>query len=221
MSFYVVATPIGNLKDITLRAIETLQRVDYIVSEKPSTTRKLLSHYNIHKKVLLFSYNKQEDFLKRLYQDLRKGKEIALVCEAGTPLISDPGSRLLSFLWSMNVKIVPVPGVSALTTALSICPFDVSRFLFLGFLPKKRKRNEWLERIKNTSEAIVIFESPHRLKKTIEQLFQVIGERRIFVAREMTKFYEEFLILDRKGWKKSLEDLKIKGEFTLILEPKQ
>lgn len=224
-SLYIVATPIGNLNDITQRAIDTLKAVDLVLSEDTRVTKKLLMHYEIDKHTM--SYHQQSGDYKKaeILKMLLEGKDIALVTDAGTPGVSDPGNELIDFVLSGSpeIKIVPIPGPSSLTTALSVCGFNVKSFLFLGFWPKK-KAGKLIKIVKDSKAAAVFFESPYRIVKTIELLSAEFGEdKRIFVGQELTKMYERSLRGTLKDVKESLvseqkEAGRVRGEIVCILE---
>lgn len=218
-TLYIVATPIGNLGDITIRAIETLGQVDLILAEDTRVASKLLSHLNISKDII--SYHQQSDENKKLQilASLLQGKNIALITDAGTPGISDPGGELIQFLLEKEpeIKIVPIPGPSSLTTALSASGIRANEFLFLGFLPKKGKTKIW-EKIQNVNGTTVFFESPHRIIKTLEEIKANFGEVRICVARELTKIHETFYRGTVSEVITSLNSGVIKGEIVVILD---
>jgi len=169
-TLFIVATPIGNLKDISLRALETLKEVDLIVCEDTRHTRKLLSHFDIHKPLERFDAHAKESKIKKLIQMLQDNKNIALVTDAGTPAISDPGSVLVQKATEQGIRIIPIPGPSAVTTALSISGFPSDRFTFLGFIPHKKGRTKFIKNITETKHTVVFFESPHRIKKLLDEL---------------------------------------------------
>ncbi|MQF98822.1 MAG: 16S rRNA (cytidine(1402)-2'-O)-methyltransferase [SAR202 cluster bacterium] len=215
-SLYIVSTPIGNLEDITLRAIRVLNDVDIIAAEDTRVTRKLLSHYKIHTRVT--SYNEHNKSLKipRLVDSLSK-MDIALVSDAGTPTINDPGVELVRAVIRQGFEVVPVPGPSAVTTALSVSAFSGKQFLSLGFLPnKKSERKTFLKTIENTEYTTVFFEAPHRLKQTLKELSGVIGNRNITVLREATKYFEEIFYGTVASCELHFD--KPKGEFTVVIE---
>ena len=225
----IVATPIGNLGDITMRALNVLREADLILCEDTRVTRKLLSHYDIHTRTESFHAHTKEEKLERFIALLAEGGNLALVTDAGTPGISDPGSRLVSLLYKRfgshptdGVSVVAVPGPSAVIAALSISGFPVSDFLFLGFLPHKKGRKTLFEEVASSSRAVVLYESPHRILKTLEALSLVIGERPIAVARELTKVYEEVII----GTAAEVLDgftrvpKRKRGEFVVMISPR-
>lgn len=218
-NLFVVATPIGNLKDITLRALEVLKEVDLVVAEDTRKAKSLLSHYGISKRVLSLHRHSQARRIEEIVAKLKEGKDIALISEAGTPGISDPGEELVKRCGEEGIKTLPVPGVSALTSALSVSGFPTQSFLFLSFPSRKRsKRRKMLQQVKDYPYTLVLFESPHRILATLEDIQEIMGNRRIVICRELTKIHEEIL---RGKVSEVLEELRrreIKGEFTLVLE---
>lgn len=219
--FYVVATPIGNLQDITLRALETLKLSDVIICEDTRITARLLEKYEIkNKKLLVYNDNSDEITRKKILHMLLSGSNVALVSDAGTPLISDPGYKLVCFLREHNVKVTPLPGASSVTTALSASGIACDNFLFLGFLPSPQiqRQNALKELPKNFT--LVFFESAMRAIEMLEDLHKIFGNRKIAVARELTKIHEE-IISDEiakviEFFKQNSE--KMRGEFVVILE---
>ncbi len=216
---YVVATPIGNLEDMTFRAINTLQKVDLIAAEDTRHTGKLLQHFQIKTPQISYHQHNQQKRTLELVEKLLQGQTIALVTDAGMPGISDPGFELVTACVEANLLIIPIPGVSASITALSASGLPTNRFIFEGFLPAKSKqRNQRLEALANSLLTIVLYESPHHLKTTLKDLANVLGEdRKIVLARELTKLHEEF-------WRGSIGEAIIdyekrepKGEFTLVI----
>ncbi len=196
---YVIATPIGNLEDISLRALRILkEQVNTIYCEDTRVTSKLINHFEMSGKKLV-SCNKENEHkrIKEIIQCLINGEDIALCSDAGTPLISDPGSQLIASLNCFvgardDIQLVPIPGASSLTAALSVCPIDTSRFVFEGFLPHSpQKRRRILRDMTEEKRAIVIFESPHRIVKCLEDIKTILGEREVFLARELTKKFEQ------------------------------
>lgn len=221
-TLYLVATPIGNLEDITLRALRILKEADFVLAEDTRNTLKLLNHFEIKTKLISFHEYSSEKKLQSIADQIEASKSVALVSDAGTPLISDPGFKLNLELVKRGINIVPLPGPSALSTALSAVHFPVSKFLFLGFLPHKKGKETLLKEIGNSNRAVVFFESPHRIIKTLERLEGFVDEKReVIVCREMTKIYEEFI---RGNLKKVILGLKskekIKGEITVVVSPK-
>lgn len=228
--FYVVATPIGNMSDITLRALETLKNVDLILCEDTRTTGKLLSKYNIKKPTMSFHAHSKLAKTDKIFKLLEEGKDIALVSDAGTPGISDPGAMLVSeikkhfnsvkgVLAGNGIDIIPIPGATAVITALSASGLPTHEFTFLGFLPHKKGRETLFKEIASSKRTMVFYESPHRILKTLESLAKFCPNKKVCLARELTKIYEEF----KTGSPRELFDyltenpIKQKGEFTVIV----
>ena len=216
-TLYIVATPIGNLEDITIRAIETLKKVDLIAAEDTRHTLGLLNHFNISKPLISYHRHNEETRVNELIEKLRNGDNIALVSDAGTPGISDPGEEIIKNCINENIKVIPIPGACAMVNALICSGLDTKEFTFLGFLPLNKKlRKNKLEEIKNSNKTIILYEAPHKLKNTLEDLQNILDNRKITIAREITKIYEEFI----RGT--ALEILSnidnIKGEIVLIIE---
>lgn len=215
---YIVATPIGNLKDITLRALDVLKGADLILCEDTRVTMKLLNHFEIKSKVS--SYHQHSNFKKteEITNLLKQGNKIALVCDAGTPGISDPGGKLIEeIIKSKSADVVCVPGPSALTAAISISGIAMDKFVFMGFPPIKNKRNKYFESIKEFNCPAIIYESPHRIIKTLGDLADILNNPEVIVARELTKIFESVY---RGSVKEVLETLKKeepKGEFVVIV----
>ena len=217
---YIVSTPIGNLEDITLRALNILKQVDLIACEDTRTTKKLLSRYQILKPLTSYHEHNEIEKAKELLSMLQEGHSIALVTDAGTPGVSDPGYRIVKLASENGVQIFSVPGPSAAVAALSISGLPTSSFTFLGFPPKQKKQLiHYLERLKDYPETLVFYESPRRVIKTLESMAEVFGERNASLGREITKMYEETL---RGTLSKIVTTLKsrdnLKGEFTLVIE---
>jgi len=219
--FYVVATPIGNMGDITLRALETLREADLILCEDTRQTRKLLEKYNIHTPTM--SYHAQSKLAKtdKIFKLLEEGKSLALVSDAGTPGISDPGALLVSQIKKnlFNVEVVPIPGATAVITALSAAGLPTHEFTFLGFLPHKKGRETLFKEIALSKRTVVFYESPHRILKTLEALVKFCPKKQVCVARELTKIYEEFKTGTPLEILKYFSDNagKQRGEFTVIV----
>jgi len=217
-TFYVVSTPIGNLKDITIRAIECLKKVSLIAAEDTRRTQKLLSHLNIKCKIISCHEHNELKRFNEIYKVLKKGHSVALVSDAGNPGISDPGARLISKLREEDVEIIPIPGPSAVSCALSICGMPADSFYFVGFLPQKKKeRQKILSEIKDIAALLVFFEAPHRIKKTLSDILKELGNRKIFFAREMTKRHETYILTTLE---QLLDELpaEIRGEITFVVE---
>ncbi|MBU1169820.1 MAG: 16S rRNA (cytidine(1402)-2'-O)-methyltransferase [Proteobacteria bacterium] len=220
---YIVATPIGNLDDITLRALNVLKSVDIIAAEDTRHTVKLLSRYSIKKHLFSFHDHNERDRMDILLSKIKEGNSVALVSDAGTPSVSDPGFRLVREAASQGLTIVPVPGVSAAVTALCASGLPTDAFVFLGFPPRKKgKRIEFLSDLKDEKKTLIFYESPHRIIQFIDEAIDILGPREAVLAREMTKIHEEFI----RG---SFEDIKgslsrreqIRGECTLIVSGAQ
>lgn len=219
-TLYIVATPIGNLKDLTLRAIEILKSVDIILTEDTRVTSKLLNEYEIKTKTVSYHQHSSDDKKLQIMSDLLAGKNLALVTDAGTPGISDPGNELIDFILQNNpeIKIIPIPGASALTTALSVSGFNTNKFVFLGFLPKK-KRLKLFKWLKEGEVSFAFYESPFRILKTLEVLKENFGdEKRILIARELTKMFETLYRGNIDEVKEKLLEGKIKGEIVVVVE---
>ena len=218
----IVSTPIGNLKDITLRAIETLKSVDLILAEDTRIAKKLLNHFSINN--TLESFNDKNEDLKNenLIKDLKEGKNIAIISDAGTPLINDPGFKLIRSAREENIKVTPIPGCTALIAGLSASGISSDKFTFLGFLPRtKIKRRKNLRQLVHKQETLIFFESVHRIGSTIEDMKELFGqERKAVLCKEITKIYESFIgnnFMEITDYIKEHQD-KLKGEFTIIVE---
>ena len=218
-TIYVVSTPIGNLEDITLRALRVLKEVGLIAAERVEHTKKLCRYYNIG--TPLTSYNSRNQHYKgrTLLKKVMSGLDIALVSDAGTPGLSDPGFRLLREAIDDNIKLVPVPGVSSSLAALSVSGLPTDRFIFVGFMSnKKGRRRKELEVLRLEYRTMIFFESPHRLINMLTDIYEIMGNRNIVLAKEITKMFEEITRKPVKEVLHSLEDIKIKGEYTIIVE---
>jgi 16S rRNA (cytidine1402-2'-O)-methyltransferase len=216
---YVVSTPIGNLEDITLRALRVLREVDLIAAEDTRRTRQLLTHYGIRKPLISYHDFNRRMREKTLLQELREGKSIALVTDAGTPGISDPGEELVLGAVQESIPLVPIPGPAALISALSVSGLPTESFLFYGFLPSRAAaRKKWLASLKDRPETLVFYESPRRVGSLLQDAAQILGDRRVVVAREMTKVYEEVYRGSVSEVLERLDEEEVKGEVTIILE---
>ena len=221
-TLYIVATPIGNLEDITLRALHTLKAVDLIACEDTRQTLKLLRHYNIPDKPLFAYHNFNErTATERLIAELLQGKSAALVSDAGTPTLSDPGFFLVRAAYQNGVRVVPIAGISALTAAISVSPIPIRYFHFEGFLPQKKGRQTRLKHLASLGSTVVLYESPHRLLKLLDELTEHFGNPTVMLARELTKVYEEILIGTATELKAKLSSKKILGEFVVIVHSEQ
>ncbi len=215
---YVVATPIGNLEDLTFRALRTLGEVSVIVCEDTRWTRKLLNKYSIKKKLISYYHPKENQKIPQIISLLKQGKDVALVTDSGTPGISDPGYPLIREAITQGIKIIPIPGPAAITAALSVAGLPTHRFLFLGFLPpKKEATKKLLVSLKNEKATLVFYLPTRKLLSFLDLTRETIGNRQIVIAREMTKIYEEFLRGTTEELLKKLEDKKLKGEATVLI----
>jgi 16S rRNA (cytidine1402-2'-O)-methyltransferase len=218
---YVVATPIGNLKDITLRALEVLKEVDYILAEDTRKTKILLDFYNIKTPLISYFQHSKREKKDLILNLLRKGKKLALVSEAGTPGILDPGGELIKEILEKlgeDVKIIPVPGPCALTTALSVAGLPVHKFAFFGFLPKKKRRKKTLKEIVDFSYPVVFYESSYRILKTLKELQEMKKDDfYLIVFKELTKKFEKIYRGKISEIIEKIEKDKIKGEFVVLL----
>jgi len=217
---YLVATPIGNLEDMTFRAVRILKEVDLILAEDTRKTLKLLNHFEISKKMISFYRHNEGVKLDYVISLLEEGKNLAVVSDAGTPGISDPGEDLVKAAIEREVMIIPIPGSVAFIQGLIASGFDTTRFAFEGFLSiNKRVRKERLTELKEEQRTIIFYEAPHKLKRTISDLKDAFGgERRIVLARELTKIHEEFLRMTLEEAEKYYDEKEIKGEFVVLVE---
>lgn len=218
-TLYIIGTPIGNLEDITLRAIRILGEVDLIAAEDTRHSKKLLNHLNIHKP--LESYHKFNEKQKtpKLIDMLTSGKNIALVTNAGTPGISDPGETLINEAIAHEINIIPVPGPSAFVLALITSGLSIDKFVFEGFLPKKKGQKEKLfSSLKNEPKTVIFYESAQRIEKTLKDIYNILGDRKIVIARELTKKFEEIIRNNCSIILSQISNLNIKGELVLLIE---
>ena len=219
---YLVPTPIGNLKDITLRALEVLKFVDIVAAEDTRQTLKLLNHFEIKKSLMSYHKHNEQEKSEDIIELLKEGRNIAIVTDAGTPGISDPGAVIVKKCINENIDFEVLPGATAITTALVYSGLDTTRFLFRGFIPRENKeRKILLNEIKDVKESIILYESPYRVVSTLETLLEYLGNRNIAVCRELTKLHEEI----KRGKIDELIDYfkntAPKGEFVLVIEGKQ
>ncbi|MCX6807963.1 MAG: 16S rRNA (cytidine(1402)-2'-O)-methyltransferase [Patescibacteria group bacterium] len=218
MSLYIVATPIGNLGDITIRAIDTLKSVNLVCAEDTRQSQKLFAKYDIHTPLTSWHAHSNESKLKQIIEKLKDNQEIALISDAGTPGISDPGYKLIQEAIKNNIRVIPIPGATAVITALCASGMQTDKFLYLGFPPTKKGRQTLFNSLKDEQHTVVFYESPHRIKKAISQLRESLGDdRSIVLARELTKIHEEFWRGSLAEAEKYLEQTKICGEFVIIL----
>ena len=216
---YIVSTPIGNMEDITLRALKILKEVELIAAESKERTRKLCTYYAITTPITTYNSHNQHYKGRILLEKVKSGLNIALVSDAGTPGLSDPGSRLVREAIDNHIRLVPIPGVSASLAALSVSGLPTDRFIFVGFLSnKKGRRRKELDDLKREARTIIFFESPHRLIKMLTDVYEILGNRDIVVAKEMTKVFEEVKKGPASEILSSFEDEKIRGEYTIIAE---
>lgn len=218
-ALYIVSTPIGNLKDITLRAIETLKEADFVLCEDTRVTSVLMNHLEIRKELVSFNAQSESSKLDYALNRIEQGQSCALVSDAGTPAISDPGVRLVSAAIKRGIRVEAIPGVTALITALSISGLPTDAFTFEGFLPQKKGRQKKLKELSQEDRTIILYESTYRIEKLIAELNEYMPERYVVVTRELTKKFEE-------SWRgkpgELLAELKtkvIKGEFAVVIAP--
>ena len=217
---YVVGTPIGNLEDITLRALRILKEVDLIACEDTRHTQKLLQHYNLEKPLLSYHEHNELTRSSELLIKLEQGAKIALVSDAGMPLVSDPGYRLVTLCLRHKIPVVPIPGPSALVAALAGCGLPGEEFVFVGFLPARSGgRRRSLERLRLEDRTIVLYEAPHRLQESIADAIEILGDRPACLARELTKVHEEFRRGNLSDLAQHLNDHPARGEITLLIGP--
>jgi 16S rRNA (cytidine1402-2'-O)-methyltransferase len=217
---YVVATPIGNLEDISLRALRILKEADVIACEDTRQTMKLLSHFDLRKKLVSYHEHNEITRAAELVIDLEQGAKIALVSDAGTPAISDPGHRLVSLCLRHGIEVVPVPGASAFVAALAASGMPIDEFTFIGFLPARQsERRKSLRALMNEPRMIVLYEAPHRLLETLEDALEILGNRPAVIAREVTKMYEEFLRGHLQDLLAGVRAKEPRGEITLLIGP--
>jgi len=220
-TLYIVSTPIGNMEDITLRALRILKEVDLIAAEDTRRTGLLLKHFGIQ--APLTSYFEGNELKKKefILAKLKEGKNVALVSDAGTPGVSDPGFRLIQLAIANQLRIVPIPGSSAVITALSVSGLPTDAFLFKGFLPhKSKKRRDLLKELENVRETLIFYESPHRISETVRDILEILGDREIVLTRELTKVYEEIIRGKVSEILNQLGDRTLKGEITLVISGK-
>ena len=218
---YIVGTPIGNLKDITLRALDVLEKVDVVLAEDTRQTLKLLNHYNISSKLMSYHKFNEKEKLNEIVDMLKEDKSMALVSDAGMPILSDPGQPLVMKLIENDIPIEVVPGPTALTTAIVYSNISTDTFVFEGFLPmNSRRRKERLSVIAEEERTMIFYEAPHKILATLKDLYKVVGNRKICLSRELTKLHEERRYTDIESLINQIEEEGIKGEIVFILEGK-
>ena len=215
---YIVATPIGNLEDMTLRGIRILKEVNYIFAEDTRVTKKLLNHFEIENTVYRYDEFTKMHQIANIINLLKEGKDIALVTDAGTPCLSDPGYELVDAAHKEGIKVVLIPGASALTASASVAGLSMRRFCFEGFLPKKKGRQTLLKSLAEEERTIVMYESPFRIEKTLRDIEQFIGVREVVIIREITKIYEEIMRGTTTELIERLAKNPIKGEIVLLIK---
>ena len=216
-ALYVVATPIGNLSDITERAKKVLSEVDFIAAEDTRVSGLLLSRFDIKKSIVNYFEHNKKSAGEKIVSDLLSGKSCALVTDAGTPAISDPGTELCALARERGLKVIPIPGACAAITALCATGFDSRRFIFEGFLPQDDEKEQVLTSLVNEKRTVIFYEAPHRLKKTLAELHTALGDREICLCRELTKINEEFVITTLSQAIKTYEEKEPRGEYVLVL----
>lgn len=218
-SLFIISTPIGNLADMTIRALETLKKVSVIAAEDTRQTQKLLRHYGITTPMTSYHDHNKEEKSRLLLQRLKEGDSAALVTDAGTPSIADPGYYLINHCIAAGIPVIPIPGPAAFLAALSVAGLPTDAFIFEGFLPKKKAaRLRHLESLAQEKRTMIWYESPHRILKTLIDIQSVFGDRRVVMAREMTKMFEESLRGPISELIARLEGKRIRGEITLVVE---
>jgi 16S rRNA (cytidine1402-2'-O)-methyltransferase len=217
---YIVSTPIGNLNDITFRAVEVLKQVDLIACEDTRRTKILLEKFGLAKNLIsYYNYNERQR-AEEIIRELKSGKNVALVSDSGTPGISDPGFVLIKRAIEENITVIPIPGPTAFVCALVGSGLPMDEFVFVGFLPHKKGRKTKLKKLSEEERTIILYESPHRLIKTLNEILEIFGDREIAVAKELTKIHEEFFRGKINEVLKKLTPDKIKGEFVIVISGK-
>jgi 16S rRNA (cytidine1402-2'-O)-methyltransferase len=213
---YIVASPIGNLEDISIRALNTLKEVSFILSEDTRETQKILNHFIINKPQISYRDQNHQNVINKVLSILKDGLDIALLSDRGTPLISDPGYKLVRDAIKEGIKVESIPGPSAVTTALVVSGLPTDRFIFLGFLPKSEKqRNEMLTKYGNLESTLILFESPFRISKLLNEIKESLGQRDVVVAKELTKLHEEVYRFNLKDLEN--QNIDARGEFVVLV----
>lgn len=221
-TLFIVATPIGNLEDITLRASRVLAEVDLVVCEDTRVSSKLLKAYNLSKKTVSVHEHSLDKQIQNVIDELKQGQNIAYVSDAGTPGVNDPGGKLAAVAQNKGLKIVPIPGPSSLTAAISICGFPMDEFVYLGFAPHKKGRETFFKQIAAIESSVIFFESTHRIAKALESLKTVLAETRLVcVGRELTKMHETIYRGPIAKVAAQIQDTSLKGEFVIIIGPQK
>jgi 16S rRNA (cytidine1402-2'-O)-methyltransferase len=221
-TLYIVSAPIGNLEDITLRALRILKEVDIIAAEDTRYTRKLLSHYHIHTSMISYFEHNEIRRSRMLLEKLESGGKVALVSNAGTPAISDPGYHIINMCIEAGISIVPLPGPSAFLAAAVVSGFPLHSFIFEGFLPAKRSRRvKKLNALRDEVRTLIFYESPHRLLKFLADVLEVFGDRELVIARELTKMYEEIYRGSVGAAIRKFTEVAPRGEFTIVIRGNQ
>jgi len=217
---YIVATPIGNLNDLSFRALDTLKSVDFILCEDTRVTQKLLNHFKIDKPTISYHQHSKLQKLEKIKELLASGKILALVTDAGTPGISDPGGQLVEYISKElpKIKIIPIPGASALSAALSISGFSADRFVFLGFPPHKKGREKFFKELSGYKYTVALFESKYRILKTLEEIKKFSGDREAMVARELTKMFETIYRGKLSDIMEEMAKNTPRGEYVIVLK---
>ncbi len=216
----IVSTPIGNLKDITLRALDTLKDADFIACEDTRVTSILLKHYEIHKELISLNAVNENSKIDYILKRIENGENCALVSDAGTPGISDPGNRLISAAIKNNIEIIPIPGITAVITALSASGLPTDSFIFEGFIPQKKGRQKKLKELAEEERTLIIYESVYRIEKLLNELHLYMPERQIVICRELTKKFEEIRRGTSTELLESFNEKVNKGEFVVVIAPK-
>jgi len=221
-TLYIIATPIGNLEDMTYRAVRILGEVDLVAAEDTRHSLKLLTHFGISKSMTSYFDHNQQFKGERILNMLRQGKSVALISDAGTPCISDPGYQLVRDAVAEGIPVIPVPGACAAVAALSASGLPSDNFTFAGFPPSRQgKRRSFLKEMANLPGTLVLYEAPHRLEETLRDMLEVLGERHVVVARELTKIYEELIRGSVSQVLETVSQGKVRGEIVILIEPGQ